>query len=261
MKMTTRLLLCCVTLLLLAAPAGATFVPRAASAGRQGEPIVGGYKEVNADDPGVMEAARFAVKEEGRRDRRPVSLVAVRRAERQVVAGYNYRLDLNVRVGSETREASALVYLNPRNVYTLSEWKWQGGAAAGVGGVKVYLVALDDKGKRGRKIGCDDSLVPVTRPAAAGGNRLKTTVEALIAEPRESEGGLNNYWHGEDLKVRSAAVRGGTATIRVSGVLPVAGICDEPRIEEQIKATARQFPGVRRVRVFVNGRPLAEAIR
>jgi hypothetical protein len=41
----------------------------------------------------------------------------------------------------------------------------------------------------------------------------------------------------------------------------VAGVCDQPRIESQIEETAKQFPNVRRVRVFVNGRTLASAIR
>ena len=126
--------------------------------------------------------------------------------------------------------------------------------------VKVYLVALDDKGKRGRRIGCDDSLVPVTRTVAAGAP-LRAAVEELLAVPREYEGGLGNYWAGEDLRVQSATISRGVATIRVRGVLPVAGVCDEPRIEEQIKATARQFRGVRTVRVFLNGRRLADAIR
>jgi hypothetical protein len=51
------------------------------------------------------------------------------------------------------------------------------------------------------------------------------------------------------------------AIIRIRGTLPVAGVCDEPRIEEQIKATARQFRGVRSVRVFLNGERLSDAIR
>lgn len=126
--------------------------------------------------------------------------------------------------------------------------------------VKVYLVALDDKGRRGRKIGCDDSLVPVARGVRAGAP-LRAVVEELLAIPREYEGGLNNFWAGEGLRVQSAVVSRGVATIRVRGTLPVAGVCDEPRIEEQIKATARQFPGVRSVRVFLNGQRLADAIR
>jgi sporulation and spore germination protein len=127
--------------------------------------------------------------------------------------------------------------------------------------VKVYLVALDDKGKRGRRIGCDDSLVPVKRNVAATGAPLKTAVEELLSIPREYEGNLGNYWAGEDLRVQSAVISRGVATIRIRGTLPVAGVCDEPRIEEQIKATARQFPSVRSVRVFLNGQRLSDAIR
>src|SRR5689334_2576909 len=34
--------------------------------------------------------------------------------------------------------------------------------------VKVFLVALGDDGKSGKRIGCDDSLVAVSRPLAPG---------------------------------------------------------------------------------------------
>ncbi|HEX8688311.1 MAG TPA: GerMN domain-containing protein [Pyrinomonadaceae bacterium] len=246
----------CALLVALAGAAGTA----AAQAGRQDAPVAGGYREVPAVGRDVLRAARFAVREQGRRGRRPLSLLAVRRAEQQVVAGLNYRLELSVRSGGETRAATAVVYQNLRNTLSLTEWNWAAGDAA-TQEVRLYLVALDDRGRRGRKIGCDDSLVPVTRRAAAGGDRLKAAVEALIAEPREGGGGLNNYWHSEDLRVASATVRGGTATVRVRGTLPVAGVCDEPRIEEQIKATARQFRGVRSARVFLNGQRLSDAIR
>lgn len=126
--------------------------------------------------------------------------------------------------------------------------------------VKVFLVALDDAGKKGRKIGCDDSLVPVTRTVRAGREPLRAALEELLSLPHEYEGGLSNFWRGERLRLRGVSVRRGTATIRIAGTLLVAGVCDVPRIEEQIKETARQFPGVRRVRVFVNNRPLSEAI-
>ena len=35
----------------------------------------------------------------------------------------------------------------------------------------------------------------------------------------------------EHLKVKDARIRGGVATIRITGELSVAGVCDEPRIE------------------------------
>ena len=127
--------------------------------------------------------------------------------------------------------------------------------------VKVFLVAADDNGRRGRRIGCNDSLVAVTRTVAATGAPLKTAVEELLSIPREFEGGLGNYWAGDGLRVQSAVIGRGVATVRIRGTLPVAGVCDQPRIEEQLKATARQFRGVRSVRVFLNGERLADAIR
>lgn len=129
--------------------------------------------------------------------------------------------------------------------------------------VKVYLVAVGDNGKSGRRIGCEDSLVAVSRTVQPTNAPLKAALDELMSMPAEhNEGGreLGNYWKGENLKVESVLLKRGTATIRITGTLTVAGICDQPRITQQIEATARQFPTVKRVRVFVNGTPLKEAI-
>ena len=130
--------------------------------------------------------------------------------------------------------------------------------------VKVYLVAVGDNGKKGRKIGCEDSLVAMSRTITSTNSPLRAALDELLATPEEhNESGLQlgNYWKGSDLKVKSVSLKGGTATIWITGTLTVAGICDEPRITEQITATARQFRTVKRVRVFVNGTPLKQAIR
>lgn len=129
--------------------------------------------------------------------------------------------------------------------------------------VKVYLIALDDNGKRGRKVGCGDSLVPVSRTVARTATPLKAVIEKLLSiEPKPIENpGLQNFWKGENLTLKSVTIQNQTATIRISGNVFVAGICDEPRIVGQIEATARQFPTVKRVRVFLGNQPLAQAIR
>ena len=133
--------------------------------------------------------------------------------------------------------------------------------------VMVYLVELaDERGRRrgtGRRIGCDDLLVPVRRSVAATGAPLRAALEELLSIPPEGTYAgrqLNNFCKGSNLQLSSVAIRGGVATIRISGTLSVAGVCDQPRITSQIEATARQFPTVRRVRVFVNNVPLREAI-
>lgn len=127
--------------------------------------------------------------------------------------------------------------------------------------VKVYLVALDDAGKRGRKIGCGDSLVAVTRTIKPTASTLKAAMEELVATSGDDDKKLGNYVLGPDLKVKSVSISRGTATIRFSGHISVAGICDEPRIVEQIMATAKQFPNVKRVKVFVGKETLEDAIR
>jgi spore germination protein GerM len=127
--------------------------------------------------------------------------------------------------------------------------------------VKVYLVAVGDNGKTGKKIGCEDSLVPVTRTIKATKASLKAALVELVSIPHEYNGGLGNYVFGPDLKVRIVSISRGTATIRFAGHISVAGVCDVPRITEQIEATAKQFPTVKRVQVFVGKRRLADAIR
>ena len=247
---------------LLAALAFVMLGAAAPASAAQEAPVAGGYSERATGDTGVAAAAAFAVRERGRRTGRRLTLVAVRRAETQVVAGLNYRLLLGVREGRESRDVTAVIYQNLRQRLSLTSWEPAVGGGPPAGReVKVFLVALDDKGKRGRRIGCDDSLVPVTRTVAAAGTPLKAAVEELLAVPREYEGGLGNYWQGENLSVQSVNLRSGVATIRIKGNVYVAGVCDVPRIEGQITETARQFRGVRTVRVFVNGRRLADALR
>lgn len=127
--------------------------------------------------------------------------------------------------------------------------------------VKVYLVALNDNGKTGRKIGCDDSLVAVTRRVKATPAPLKAALQELLAARDGNHGKLENFWRGQNLRVKSVSLRRGTAVIHITGEGPsVAGVCDQPRITAQVEETAKQFPYVKRVRVFVNGRPLAEVI-
>ncbi|HEV7681398.1 MAG TPA: GerMN domain-containing protein [Pyrinomonadaceae bacterium] len=129
--------------------------------------------------------------------------------------------------------------------------------------IKIYLVALGDNGKTGKKIGCDDSLIAVTRDIKKTTSPLTAAIGELLLTPQHPEGSpnLENFWKGKNLKVRSVSLVNGTATIQLSGEVFVAGVCDEPRIQSQIEATARQFPTVKNVRVFLGKQTLADAIR
>ena len=123
----------------------------------------------------------------------------------------------------------------------------------------IYLVAVGDKGEKGIKIGCDDSLVGVIRKIKPTVAPLKAAIEELLATPREYSKELGNYWQGKDLKLKSVTITDGVATIHISGEGPfVGGVCDEPRITEQMEKTAMQFSSVNSVKVFVNDKPLKE---
>jgi hypothetical protein len=95
----------------------------------QGRPIVGGYKEVATDDPEVQAAAEFAVSEQKKKqDDDALSLVSIEHAERQVVAGTNYRLCLKVAAGGDSDEGAEpqsvkiVVFKNLKQEYSLKSW-------------------------------------------------------------------------------------------------------------------------------------------
>jgi hypothetical protein len=93
----------------------------------QGRPIVGGYKEVATDDPEVQAAAEFAVSEQKKtHDDAPLSLVSIEHAERQVVAGMNYRLCLKVKAGdeddAEPQAVKVVVFKSLKQEYSLKSW-------------------------------------------------------------------------------------------------------------------------------------------
>lgn len=85
-------------------------------------PIAGGYAEASTSDPEVVSAASFAIRAEGRKIGARISLLSIERAEVQVVAGLNYRLHLKVKVNGRTQDATAVVYRNLRQTYSLSSW-------------------------------------------------------------------------------------------------------------------------------------------
>ena len=85
--------------------------------------VVGNYREASKTDKAVVRAANFAVGARGKaQQNRLLELIAVERAEKQVVAGANYRLCLTVKANAGSEQATAIVYQNPQNQYELIDW-------------------------------------------------------------------------------------------------------------------------------------------
>ena len=125
--------------------------------------------------------------------------------------------------------------------------------------VKVFLIAIDDGGKAGRKVGCNDSVVAVRRVVPRASTPLRAALEELLRLPAQSGAGgqMHNALHQPKLRLGRVLIRRGEAVIHLSGMLTTGGTCDAPRVQAQLEETARQFPTVRRVKVYVNGTPLS----
>ena len=108
---------------------GAVFGSAAAGVARRQGPKVGGYKEAATDDPDVASAAKFAVTARAREKETEIKLVSVEAAERQTVAGVNYRLCLKVEEEDSennvtvTETVRAVVFRSLQNAYTLKSWE------------------------------------------------------------------------------------------------------------------------------------------
>lgn len=128
---------------------------------------------------------------------------------------------------------------------------------------RLYVVALEDQGRRGEEIGCGDSLVSLPAdPLSTASEPIRSVLEQLLALDSPTSGGeeLYNALGPSDLKVESAKLEKGKATVRLRGQLQLGGTCDNPRVEAQLGAVVRQFPGVRQVTIFVNGEPLEKLL-
>lgn len=143
-------------------------------------------------------------------------------------------------------------------------YRWRhGDAQPQTENVNIHLVAIGDAGQSGMLIGCDDSLIPVQREIEATDDvelKITRTLEILLGLDDEfyGESGLYNALYQSDLSVESVTVVDGVATVNLTGDLLIGGVCDEPRVEEQLAQAVLQFEGVNEAVITLNGGPLFE---
>jgi hypothetical protein len=135
-------------------------------------------------------------------------------------------------------------------------------ATAGPQMVNMFLVAVGDNGISGDMIGCGDSLIPVQVEIAPSQGVLRASFEKLLALKDQFYGqsGLYNALYQSDLQLESVTINAGKAVINLTGSMLLGGVCDNPRVAAQLEATARQFPTVSDVSIFINGKALADAL-
>jgi hypothetical protein len=128
--------------------------------------------------------------------------------------------------------------------------------------VKIFLIAMGDAGQTGTPVGCGDSAVPVEVEIQPTQGILKAALTTLLSikNPYYGQSGLYHALYQSDLQVESASINGGKASVYLTGNLSMGGECDTPRVQAQLEQTVLQFPNVTEADIFINGKPLAEAL-
>jgi len=104
--------------------------------------------------------------------------------------------------------------------------------------VNIYLIALEDNGKSGPMVGCGDSLIAVKTQVKDARAALQ-----LLLEKHDQWFGqswLYNSLYQSDLKIDRFETNDGNIEVDLTGNLVLGGVCDNPRVNDQIKATIRQ---------------------
>lgn len=127
------------------------------------------------------------------------------------------------------------------------------------GNLKIYLIALEDAGKSGPAVGCGDSLIAVDVPA----DNVHEALQWLLNQrtPYYGQSGLYSALYQSNLTVRRFEIINGQAKVDLNGDLMIGGVCDAPRVEEQLSATIRQAVDASvPVAITINGKPLDEVL-
>jgi len=92
------------------------------------DPIPGGYSKAGVKEDEVVKAAKFAIKEQAKKDKGgPYKLEQIVSAQRQVVAGINYKLELKVQQKGKSQLVNAVIWKKLDGKHELTEWNVKGG--------------------------------------------------------------------------------------------------------------------------------------
>ena len=136
---------------------------------------------------------------------------------------------------------------------------------------EIFLVDLEAGGQGAEgSFGCGDRLRAVRVPVFdAAGEGVPGNVAAAVRALLEAEGGpgtpggLYNALARSRLEVEAVEeilAGEGIYRVRLTGELRPGGVCDHPRIAEQLRATAEAVEGVGEAELWLDGRPVEQVL-
>lgn len=93
--------------------------------------VVGGYNSASIKDQEIIAAMRFAIQTRRKAQKSKMVLVMIHGAQKQVVAGMNYRLYFNIKNDGKRQNIMAVVYKDLKGKYSLSSWMAKKDAVSG----------------------------------------------------------------------------------------------------------------------------------
>jgi len=133
----------------------------------------------------------------------------------------------------------------------------------GATSIKIFLIALEDNGSTGKKIGCNDSVIPVLINIEPTLAVLKASLNELLKLEGQREYGLSGLYNSlyqSHLSIDSLNIVNREAIIKLKGTFTLGGVCDDPRAKAQLEETALQFNTIDRVSIFINDIPLDQLL-
>jgi hypothetical protein len=89
------------------------------------EPIAGGWSAASVEEEGVKAAAREGVSIKAKETGIDLRLATILGAQKQVVAGMNYRLKIRVMGAGKQNTATIVVWSKLDRTYELTKWLWE----------------------------------------------------------------------------------------------------------------------------------------
>ena len=152
-----------------------------------------------------------------------------------------------------TNTTSPLPSLTPLPTFTPIVLPPTSTPSQGATSIKIFLIALEDNGTTGKKIGCNDSVVPVLINIEPTLGVIRASLNELFKLEGQREYGLSGLYNSlyqSHLSIDSLNIVNREAIIKLRGTLTLGGVCDNPRVKAQLEEAALQFNTIDRVSII-----------
>jgi hypothetical protein len=134
-----------------------------------------------------------------------------------------------------------------------------------VAAIKTYFVAVEGSNVSGPVIGCNDTLVNTGGEyEVKKGQEVEVAMNLLLGNKnKDIYNGSEKYYntlYKSNLEFDRIEEMENSLNVYLTGDLFMSGVCDQPRITEQLEKTAGQFDETQDVQIYINGQRLEDVM-